>query len=76
MTESLLASDEREVQRYELFKLCGTLATHPNEIGGGYAIAFVLFDVVGQLAELNRNLSGIRSVIDDIVSAIDAKSVE
>jgi hypothetical protein len=56
------AEIELEEQRYELFMLCGAkAATDP-----GNAVAFVLFDVVNQLAELNRNLSGIRTAIGDI----------
>jgi hypothetical protein len=66
MTESLLNSEEREVQRYELFKLCGEVALQPDKNSGAYASTFALFDVVSQLVELNRNLSGIRTAIGDI----------
>jgi len=72
---SYLDEVEREEQRYELFKLVGELATqrgHPQ--AGSYAIAFVLWDVLGQLVEVNKNLKETRAAIEQVSLSIDIKS--
>jgi hypothetical protein len=65
VTDSLLESEEHEKARYELFKTCERLSTH-NAAMEGYAVAFVLFDVVHQLAEINKNLTSLRLVVSSL----------
>jgi hypothetical protein len=64
--DSLLETYEHETARYDLLKKCEELA----EKDGRYAVAFVLFDVVGQLVELKKSLSSLSSACSEIGGAI------
>lgn len=62
----LLETDEHEVIRFELLKKVEAMAT----TDAGYAIAFILWDVVGQLVDLNKRLRAIEISLDDICEKI------
>ena len=73
--KNMLDDDKHEQARYALFKKCEVLAGH-NEAISGYAVAFVLFDVVGQLAELNKNFGSLNALIVDLIMAMPDKDPE
>ena len=70
--KNMLDSDEHERARYELFQRCEAFITH-NETMSGYAVAFVLFDVVGQLSELNKKLDSLNYLVGNLCECMPDK---
>jgi hypothetical protein len=62
----MLDDDEREIQRARLFRMVGNLAGNSGADSATYAIAFVLWDAVGQLVDIKQALREINETLHDI----------
>lgn len=63
---NMLDSDEHEIKRAELFRMVEERAIKTPEA----AIAFILWDLVGQTADINKSLKRLNDTLDEISNCL------